>query len=131
MLADTGRVLSHTSDDFTEKLQAFYDSDKPLVFISPSVREGVDFKDDLARFQCIIRPPYAPATDPYFKWLISNGRWDLYYRQAAVEFGQMLGRPVRHKGDHGVTYLISSTFGPFLEKISNQLPTWQKAAFVN
>ncbi len=129
-LQSTGRMIGHTSDNFTTQLQTFYESPKPLVFISPSIREGVDMKNDLCRAQIIIRPPYAPITDPYYRWLISNGRWDLYYRAAAIEFLQMLGRPVRSKDDFGVTYLISSTFVPFLDKISGQLPAWVKESFV-
>lgn len=130
MLADTGRVMTHTSENFADRLQAFYDSGEPKIFISPSIREGVDLKDDLARFQIILRPPYPPATEPYFKWLIANRRWDVYYKCATVEFGQMLGRPVRHRFDSGISYLISSTFKPFITKIWNQLPQWQKDAFV-
>jgi Rad3-related DNA helicase len=130
MLYDTGRVVTHTPENFTQQLQMFYASKEPLVLISPSVREGVDFSHSRARFQCLMRPPYAPADDPYNKWLIHNGRWDLYYRQALIEFGQILGRPVRSKEDFGTSYLISSTFDKFLTKIWSQLPQWQRDAFV-
>lgn len=130
-LADTRRVMTHNSENFQEQLEKFYASKEPTVFISPSVREGVDFSDDRARFQLILRPPYPPVDDPYNKWLISQGRWDLYYRAALIDFGQMVGRIVRSKEDFGVTYLISSTFIQFLGKIWNQLPQWQKDAFVD
>ena len=129
-LLDTGRAAGHNRDNFAAKLQAFYESKEPLVFISPSVREGYDFKNDYARFQIIIRPPNPPVDDPYNKWLLSQGRWDLYYRLGLTDFGQMLGRPVRSREDFAVTYLLSSTFGKFLNKVWGQIPEWQRRAFV-
>lgn len=129
-LADTGRVITHHSENFSERLQAFYDSKEPKVFISPAVREGYDFKDSHSRFQILIRPPNPPIDDPYNKWLLSQGRWDLYYRIGLTDFGQMLGRPVRSKDDFAVTYLLSSTFSKFLNKVWSQIPEWQRKAFV-
>jgi len=128
-LADTGRVVVHTSDDFAVRLEAFYKSSKPLVFISPSVREGVDFAGDKARWQVILRPPYAPAGDPYIKYLMAHNLWHVYTGMAVKDFQQMLGRIVRSKTDSGVTYLMSSTFDAFLSKTWGMYPEWLRKGF--
>ena len=129
-LQESGRVMTHGTEDFLKKLQAFYDSDEPKVFISPSVREGVDFSGDKARWQVILRPPYPPAMEPYYKSLMAQNRWNEYYRLAAIDFGQMLGRIVRSSDDCGVTYLLSNTFDAFLSKTWVLYPDWLKKGFV-
>lgn len=129
-LGGSGRVMTHDSDTLQSQLQAFYASEKPLVFISPSVREGVDFHGDRARWQVVLRPPYPPANEPYYKWLIAQNRWDVYTRDSLLDAGQIFGRIVRSKEDWGVTYLLSSTFDSFLNKTWHSMPEWLKKGFV-
>ena len=44
-------------------LEQHMETDDPTVLISPSMSYGVDLKDDLARFQIIIKAPYLPTKD--------------------------------------------------------------------
>lgn len=57
-LVETGSNL-----DRTEVLGKHYKSTKPTVLISPSLHLGVDLKDDLSRFQIIVKVPYPDLTD--------------------------------------------------------------------
>ncbi|MDF2768534.1 MAG: xpd, partial [Nitrososphaeraceae archaeon] len=49
--------------DRNEMLEKHYKSSKPTVLISPSLYLGVDLKDNLSRFQIIVKVPYADLTD--------------------------------------------------------------------
>lgn len=124
------KVISHESFDFQDKLKEFYESEESCVFISPVCAQGVDFKNDLARWQIIIRPQFASITDPYVKYLLDKNWWQIYYYQAAIVFGQQLGRIVRSKEDCGITYLLSSSFTGLINKTNHLLPGWLKKGFV-
>ena len=123
------RVLSHTSDDFQEKLKHFYNSKEPLAFISPVISEGYDFKDDFSRFQIIISPAYPSIQDSYVKYLLDNGYWQSYNYETLKTLMQTLGRPVRSKEDFAETYLLDSRFYGFLKKTWKLIPQWQQEAF--
>jgi len=124
------RVMGHESQDFSIKLEKFYTSNEPRIFVSPVISQGVDFKEDLARWQILVRPRYATLADPYIKYLLNNGGWPVYNYMTAVIFGQETGRIVRSNTDSGVTYLLSSTFRNLLNKSGHLLPLWQKQGFV-
>jgi ATP-dependent DNA helicase DinG len=49
--------------DRDETLQRHYKNSKPTVLISPSFYLGVDLKDNLSRFQIIVKVPYADLTN--------------------------------------------------------------------
>src|SRR6185503_17061411 len=57
-LIETGAKL-----DRTEVLETHYQSKRPTVLISPSLHLGVDLKDDLSRFQIIVKVPYPDLND--------------------------------------------------------------------
>ena len=71
---------------------------KPTVLISPSLQTGFDLKDELSRFQIIIKVPYPNKSD---RWI--NAKRDLnedwYYWQTALKLAQAYGRPVRSNED--------------------------------
>ena len=45
------RLITHSTKDRAEQLEKFKNSNEPLVFVSPSMGEGVDLPGDLCRFQ--------------------------------------------------------------------------------
>jgi Rad3-related DNA helicase len=123
------RVITHTSEDFREKMEQFLKI-PDAVLISPSCYEGVDLHDDKCRFNVLTSLPYPSAGDPYFKRVLENGRWDLYNVTCMRQIGQALGRGVRHKEDWCKNYLLDSRFTPFLRKMAKVLPGWLKESFV-
>jgi Rad3-related DNA helicase len=127
---DDPRIMTHESENFNTQLEEFYASDEPRIFVSPVISQGVDFKDDLARWQILIRPRYATISDPYVKHLLDAGGWPTYFYMTAVVFGQETGRIVRSNTDSGVTYLLSSTFLKLISKSNHLLPLWQKQGFI-
>lgn len=122
-LRHTERVVVHDKDNFQQKLSAFYEDPEPSVFLSPVCQQGVDFKYDRARFQIILRVPYANTSDSFNSYKVKNDfQW--YNYQALCIFGQQIGRINRAEDDFGVTILMDERFGKFLSRNRNTLPKW-------
>jgi len=123
-----GRTVTHTSDDFGMQLSGFYLRRDNSVFISPICQQGVDFKDDRARFQIATSVPYLNVGDKVVgKMMQRNPQW--YDLKTLVVFGQMLGRPVRSEQDYGITYLLDSRFPSFLNRTRQWIPRWLQDSF--
>ncbi len=56
-------IETASSLDRSEVLKKHYESKNQSVLISPSLHLGVDLKDDLSRFQVIVKVPYPDLTD--------------------------------------------------------------------
>jgi len=128
-LRDSNRVVTHSKDDFQQVLQAFYSSAEPKVLISPICQQGVDFREDRARFQIILRVPY-PSTSSKLMAKKVKEDFSYYNYKALVVFGQQIGRVNRSEEDFGVTILMDSRFPGFLRKNKTNLPKWLMEAVV-
>jgi ATP-dependent DNA helicase DinG len=124
-----GRVMTHDKSNFQEKLQEFYASKEPKVFLSPVCQQGVDFKDDRARFQIILRIPYLNTSDEFVNHVVKNDFLKYNY-WALVIFGQQIGRGNRSENDFCATFLMDSRFNKFLANNGSKLPKWLKDAFI-
>jgi ATP-dependent DNA helicase DinG len=96
---------------------------KPTVLISPSLHTGLDLKDELSRFQIIIKVPYPNKSD---RWTNAKRNMDAewYYWQTALKLIQAYGRSVRSKDDWAKTYILDSAFGYFVKRNKGILPSW-------
>lgn len=118
------RLLVHHEYNFMPKLKAFFHSqDQDDVFMSPSCHQGVDFKDDRARFQIIIRVPYPNRADTFCAYQYDH-HLDWIHYQTLVTLGQQLGRINRHETDAGITFLLDSRFYYFLKQNKQFLPEY-------
>lgn len=129
-LADTERVITHTTDNFAEKLNKFYDSKEPLIFISPAIKQGVDFRGTRGEWQIIVRPPYPTIKDPFVKYKLQNNHWAWYNAQTMISVGQQCGRIVRSETEVGITYLLDTRFHTFFQKVNHLLPEWFRQGIV-
>ena len=126
------RVLHHNPEgDFTrDEVIAEYlkvDGTKKLL-ISPSVTEGLDLKDDLARFNIIAKTPYPFLGDAWVKARQEkSSSW--YSRQAMIGVIQGCGRVVRGKTDWGYTYILDSSFISLYTRIKDKIPKWWHDGF--
>lgn len=117
------RIMTHHERDFDTKLNAFFTSQENEVFISPICAQGIDFKNDRARFQIIIRVPYPNQADAFYTYQYHhNMAWINY--QTLVTFGQQIGRINRHETDSGITFLLDSRFYYFLQQNKQFLPNY-------
>jgi ATP-dependent DNA helicase DinG len=123
------RVVSHGRQDFTSQLEWFYAAKGAQVFVSPICQQGVDFKEDRARFQIVTRVPYPNAGDPFVEHKLQND-FSWYNHQALVVLGQQVGRVNRSEKDFGATFLLDSRFNQFLSKNRGKLPKWLLDAVV-
>jgi ATP-dependent DNA helicase DinG len=119
------RVLTHTGEIQGSRdlaVQQHLSSPDPTVLFSPSMTEGLDLKEDLARFGIICKVPY-PYMDPYVKARMQRDpAW--YEWLTALAMVQATGRIVRSKTDKGHFYILDESFGYFLTKNQKVLPKW-------
>lgn len=97
------------------------------VLLASGFHEGVDLKDDLARFQMIAKIPWPTTEDKFVKARMQLDGSYLPY-QAALKFLQSYGRIVRHQDDWGKTYVLDAGFDRFLQTCGWLLPDWFTAA---
>lgn len=123
------RAITHNQFDFFTKLEEFFASKEPNIFISPICQQGVDFKDDRARFQIVVRVPY-PSTSSKFVEDKVKTDFPWYNYQALIIFGQQIGRINRSDNDYGATFLVDERFNQFISRNSKMLPGWAKEAMI-
>jgi Rad3-related DNA helicase len=116
--------LITTEDSFNRStLISMHGSSDASVLISPSLHEGVDLKDDLARFQIIVKVPYPDLSDKRTQTILKRDRaW--YDWQTAQRLVQTYGRSVRSETDHAVTYVLDSNFTRFVNSNKNLFPKY-------
>lgn len=91
-------------------------SPEPTVLFSPSMTEGLDLKEDLARFCVVTKVPY-PFRDPYVKARMDRDpAW--YQWLTALVLEQATGRVVRSMTDKAHTYILDEGFRDFFNKNS-------------
>lgn len=112
-----------------EILRLHSDTDDATVIVSPSLTHGVDLKDDLARFQIIVKAPYLPLTNKRIKQLFEmDKQW--YQNKMLCSLIQACGRGIRSKDDHCVTYILDATVINALKMSRGVLPKYFIDRFV-
>lgn len=117
------RLMFHTANDKLSKLEAFYASEN-AIFVGCGVTEGLDLKDDLARFNIIGKIPWASLMDPVIARRAEEDPL-LYSWWAARAVMQAAGRVCRGATDYGETYILDSSFKRIPE--SHWLPWFKEA----
>lgn len=95
------------------------------VLISPSMAEGVDLKDELARFQISAKVPYPSLGDKQTK-ARKDRNPELYNITTASKIIQTCGRAVRSPKDQAITYLLDSHYHYFITENWHLFPDWFK-----
>lgn len=118
---DNDRLVYHDGEvSQYDLIHNHINSNEPKVLVSPSVKEGLDLKDELGRFQIVAKIPYPNLGDAQI--LARKNIDELYYDKAnPVDYKwytietvkgliQSFGRIVRHKNDFGKTYILDKNF---------------------
>ena len=122
-------IETASSIDRSEVLKKHYESDKQTVLISPSLHLGVDLKDDLSRFQIIVKVPYPDLTDK--KIAAKKDRDPKWYTwNTVLRLVQAYGRSVRSSEDHATTYVLDSSVSFLLKNAQGLMPRWFTEAIV-
>lgn len=91
------------------------------ILVSPSMMSGVDLKEDLSRFQIIMKLPYASLSDPRIQY-ISKTNFTFYAIKMLREFVQACGRSTRSEDDWSVTYVLDKGFIRIWNNFKRYLP---------
>lgn len=98
-------------------------SAEPTILASPSMSYGIDLRDDLARFQIIIKAPYLPIVDKRVeKMMKADFNW--YLNKMLSSLIQSCGRGVRSHKDHCVTYILDGAIIEQVIKNKHKLPKY-------
>lgn len=120
---DNDRLLFHTSDDRDEVLRNHLTSTKPTILVSPSMMTGIDLKDDLSRFQIIMKMPFGNLkSEKIKKRLKDNKEW--YAWDCCSNLIQMTGRSVRSMDDFCDTFILDDSFSNVLKFNYKYLPEY-------
>ena len=116
--------------DRNEMILKHTESTKPTVLISPSMFLGVDLKDDLSRFQVIVKVPYPDLTDKKISVLKQrNPKW--YEWNTILRLIQAYGRSVRNSEDYANTYILDSSVSYLLKNGRDMVPKWFSEAIIS
>ncbi len=83
-------------------------SKKKSVLIGASLKDGVDFKGDICRFQIMFKVPY-PQLNELVRYKKDEDKSWFFY-QAVMALMQAYGRGIRDMDDYCVMYIIDSSF---------------------
>lgn len=104
-------------------LKQHQELDHPTVLLSPGMKEGIDLKDDLSRFQIILKCPYPSLGDPVVKKL-SELDYLWYVTETLIDFFQMYGRSVRSETDWAETYVFDNHLRALIVKHKFMVPKY-------
>jgi len=116
------RLLFHTPDNRDEMLQKHIDAKYPSVIVSPSMISGVDLKDDISRFQVILKIPFPFLGSEKIKKRMNKKDW--YNYKTVCDLMQSCGRSVRSFDDYADTFILDNSFSDVLKYSSKFLPRW-------
>lgn len=114
------RELASKNEDI---LKEHSSSSKPTVLVSPSLSFGIDLKDELARFQIIVKLPYLPLSSKRVKKLFElDKNW--YIDKMLNAMVQATGRATRSKNDYSVTYILDGNIVDVIKTHKDRLPKY-------
>ena len=88
------------------------------ILVGPTLIEGLDFPDDLCRFQICIKVPFAHLGNEYVrkkKDLVDG--W--YQYDALTKICQGIGRGIRHPNDWCKTYILDGCINSLVNKLED------------
>jgi Rad3-related DNA helicase len=98
-------VTHDNSRGLTQALDTFKRGRAPLILVSPSVEEGVDFKHDQARWQVILKVPFVDGRPAVLQARHQEDKGYLNYL-ASLSLIQTAGRICRDGADWGETIIF-------------------------
>lgn len=121
-------VALHDREDRREVFERFLNGEIDFLVCVGFVR-GVDLKDDLARYQIIVKVPYPDESDPRVRELWVNRKaWNWARYHAIRNIVQAYGRIVRSETDWGATIILDRSM-EYLIRYKKQFPEWFLEAF--
>jgi Rad3-related DNA helicase len=115
------RLVTTEGSSERSALLRIHGSTDASVLISPSLFQGVDLKDEMSRFQVVVKVPYPDLSEK--RTVVKLQRDSAWYDwQTALRLVQTYGRSVRSETDHAVTYVLDSNFMRFVDEHRDLFP---------
>ena len=125
------RLLLHEGGVDKREVLARHAARPDSVIVAPAFHEGIDLKDDLSRFQVIAKTPYPSIADPVIKRRMETASGRTWFAWLTIlKFCQSVGRSVRSKDDHAVTYITDAGFDGLYSRNRGMFPRWIQEAMV-
>lgn len=113
----TNKIKNETNEELLEE----HLHKKNSVLVSPSMTTGVDLKDDLSRFQIIVKMPFKSLSDKRIS-VKAKSDFNWYATEMLKSLIQACGRSTRSKSDYSVTYILDESFPKWIKKYKDILP---------
>lgn len=126
------KILPQFKEDKEDVLDEYRQGGENYLLLSVAQEEGLDLKDDLARFNVVAKVPNMYAGDERIqKRLNDHNDWDWYFMNTAMDLTQSYGRTTRSRDDHSTTYILDSDFGKWVNESRRRdlFPDWFWDAF--
>lgn len=118
------RLLCRDTNNTNEEILKIHnESVDPTILVSPSLVYGIDLKDELARFQIIVKLPFLPLSSKRIKRLFDlDSAW--YENKMLNAVVQASGRATRNKDDYSSTYILDGNFINVVKRARGKLPKY-------
>lgn len=119
------RLIFAGSMDRQQSLDSHINSTTDTVIVSPSMKQGVDLKDDLSRFQLILKMPYPSLASKVNKKRVeTKPKW--YPWMTVMDVIQSYGRSIRSDKDYADTIILDQCFSDVMVQQEQMLPKYFK-----
>jgi len=123
-------LINYAADSRDSVIENFRNTkNKKRLLISPSFSEGINFEDDISRFQIIVKAPFKSLGDAYVKERMSVDK-EWFELDCVMKVIQSLGRSCRHVNDYCISYILDGNFLRLYKRYSRDIPDWFKEAVV-
>jgi Rad3-related DNA helicase len=119
------RDMHHNRKYTNTQLLEMHKRTPNAVLLSPSMEEGVDLYDDLARFQIILKMMW-PSLGDFRNKIKAECDSNWYSNKMWMDMMQASGRSTRHEKDYSTTYILDASFNYFYSQWKHKLPVWFK-----
>jgi ATP-dependent DNA helicase DinG len=126
------RFIANSQDDTAARgriIAEFIRSESPAILVTPSAYEGMDFKDDICRWQVICKIPYPNLGNKQVERRMSLDR-NWYQWKTVLRLVQTYGRGIRSREDWCDTYILDGSFSILLKTGKGLFPEWFTEAIV-
>lgn len=116
--------------DRSGSLDEWMKYDKPSVFLSTNMSEGLNLKDDLCRYQIYMKVGYPSMTDKRVAKRLELNHRVWYALQAIEDLEQSSGRATRSVDDFSKMYIFDSSFSDLYIRHNKYFKKWFKDRLV-
>lgn len=116
------RLLHYSDSEEKKQILDEISERNNTVLIGPSLLEGLDLKNDLSRFQIFAKVPFPSLADKYVSEKMKVDK-DWYDWETVIGILQGLGRSVRTKDDHAITYFLDGSLYNLISRNRTGFPS--------